>query len=394
IARVVAICHDSDLALLEVEGPDFMEDVEPAEIGDLPELQDRVSVLGYPVGGEELSVTEGVVSRMEVQTYSHSQRRLLAGTVDAAINDGNSGGPVVKDGKVVGIAFQSLDDAENIGEMVPTPVIEHFLGCVAAGRAPILPAIGVGWQGMQNPELRRAHNLKAGQAGVLVTSVAYGSTGYGLVQVGDVLHSIGGHPIANNGTVQYRNRFRVAWYGLLCEYQVGDPMELEWSRAGVVQRSQVPLQPPTHLVQPHNYDRKPTYFVYGGIVFQPLTLEYLREWNNWWEKAPRELVQIYYRGVRSEACQEVVVLSMVLGDRVNVGYDGISDERVVSVGGVAPRDMAHFVQLVESTQGLLTLKTSSGLSIVLDTELAREAGPRILGRYRVPRDRSEDLARR
>ena len=108
IAHVKAICHESDLALLEVEDPEFLSDVEPVPLGELPELQDRVSVLGYPVGGEELSVTEGILSRIEVQTYTHSQRRLLAGTVDAAINDGNSGGPVVQDGKVVGIAFQSI----------------------------------------------------------------------------------------------------------------------------------------------------------------------------------------------------------------------------------------------------------------------------------------------
>lgn len=50
--------------------------------------------------------------------------------IDAAINAGNSGGPAFNDrGECVGIAFQSLkhEDAENIGYVIPTPVITHFI---------------------------------------------------------------------------------------------------------------------------------------------------------------------------------------------------------------------------------------------------------------------------
>ena len=101
----------------------------------MPKLRDEVAVVGYPVGGEEISITEGVVSRIEVQRYSHSQRHLLAVTVDAAINAGNSGGPVFGDGKVVGIAFQKLTGVDNIGEMVPPPIIRAFLDGVDEGQA-------------------------------------------------------------------------------------------------------------------------------------------------------------------------------------------------------------------------------------------------------------------
>src|SRR5690606_37034549 len=154
IARVKAVSHDCDLALLEVtEPPDFLDDLEPAEVGDMPLLRDEVAVVGYPVGGEEISITEGVVSRIEVQRYSHSQRHLLAVTVDAAINAGNSGGPVFdqKDGKVVGIAFQKLTGVDNIGEMVPPPIIHAFLKGVAKGKQPEIPALGITTQNLENP---------------------------------------------------------------------------------------------------------------------------------------------------------------------------------------------------------------------------------------------------
>ncbi|MFT4513053.1 MAG: S1-C subfamily serine protease, partial [Planctomycetota bacterium] len=105
-ARVLAISHDCDLALLEIDDKPFARGIKSSVVGDLPKLRDAVQVVGYPIGGEEVSITEGVVSRIEVQRYEHSQRHLLAVTVDAAINEGNSGGPVFARGKIVGIAFQ------------------------------------------------------------------------------------------------------------------------------------------------------------------------------------------------------------------------------------------------------------------------------------------------
>ena len=78
---------------------------------------------GFPIGGERLSITEGVVSRIEMFSYAHSQRCLLGVQIDAAINDGNSGGPVLRGGQLAGIAFQALESGENIGYAIPVPVI-------------------------------------------------------------------------------------------------------------------------------------------------------------------------------------------------------------------------------------------------------------------------------
>src|SRR4029079_8675436 len=120
--------------LLEVvDPPGFLDDIQPAELGPMPRLRDEVAVVGYPVGGEEISITEGVVSRIEVQRYSHSQRHLLAVTVDAAINADNSVGQECGDAKVVSIEFQSLTGVNNIGEMVPPPIIRAFLAGVEKG---------------------------------------------------------------------------------------------------------------------------------------------------------------------------------------------------------------------------------------------------------------------
>ena len=127
-ARVLHIAHDCDLALLEVEDESSFEGLTYLEFGGVPALESQVRAIGYPVGGDRISVTRGVVSRIDFRPYSHSRvDSHLVVQIDAAINPGNSGGPVLQDGKVVGVAFQGLRQADNTGYMIPTPVIRRFL---------------------------------------------------------------------------------------------------------------------------------------------------------------------------------------------------------------------------------------------------------------------------
>jgi S1-C subfamily serine protease len=319
LATVEAVSHDCDLALLNVEGP-ALKGIEPAPLGDLPSRRDKVSVVGFPVGGEEISITEGVVSRVEVQRYTHSQRQMLAVTVDAAINKGNSGGPVFREGKVVGIAFQKLTSADNIGEMVPTPIIEAFLDAVREERALAVPCLGLRTQGLENPLLREQSGLKNGQRGVLVIGIDSDSSADGALQVGDALTAIEGHPIANNGSILYRDRFRTHFGVLLGERHVGDTVTLDLVRAGESLSTSVTLKRCAQLVQRSQYDIQPTYFIYGGMVFQPLSRDFLATWQTWWDKAPPEFLEQYYAGIKSEQRREVVVLTQVLADEINVGY--------------------------------------------------------------------------
>jgi len=100
----------------------------------MPAILDDVLVFGFPEGGESISVTKGIISRIEVTRYTHSLLDMLALQIDAAINSGNSGGPIIKNGKIVGVAMQSMKDAENIGYVIPTPIIDHFLKDLDDGR--------------------------------------------------------------------------------------------------------------------------------------------------------------------------------------------------------------------------------------------------------------------
>jgi len=392
VAKILAISHDRDLALLQVDDPAFTRGIRAAEIGELPRLRDEVSVVGYPVGGDELSITEGVVSRIEVQRYEHSQRYLLAVTVDAAINEGNSGGPVFCRGKVVGVAFQALTDAENIGEMVPATVIKSFLDGVKKKKVAEVPGRGISTQNLENPELRRWLGMKDTEGGVMITAVQYGTTAWSKLQKGDVLLELDGMKIAANGTVRYRGRFRCQFDVVLGEHYVGDKIEAKILRAGKRRALTMTMRPMAWLVPRCEFDKGPTWFVFGGLVFSTLTAEYLRVWGeHWWDKAPKNLLHLYLAGERIEEQQEVVVVAQVLADETNVGYESFHNDIIVEVNGNKPRDLRELAAIVDKARGPVVMRTGTGGTVMIEARAARKAQGRILRLYRVPADRWADL---
>ena len=388
VARLEAICHDSDLALLTIEDPRFMAGVEVATIGELPAIRTRIAVAGFPIGGDEVSISEGVVSRVEVQRYAHSQRRMLAVTVDAAINDGNSGGPAFDGDRVVGIAFQSLEDAENLGELVPAPLIRRFLTAVENGLPHQVPSLGVGIQILDNPRLRAWLGMAEGESGILIETVQHGGSADGHIEPGDVLLAIEGHQLANNGTVRYEGRFRTQFDVLVTEPHVGDVLPVRVLRNGARLDLAIPLKKHVRLVPESRYDTRPRWFVYGGLVFQRLSLDYLKTWRKWWLNAPRELVHLYFSGDRTAERREIVILSQVLAHEINVSYELFRDECIVEVNGVRPGDFAELIALFDSAQDTVVVRTSQKGTFVFDAAEARRVNPEILARYGVPTDRS------
>ncbi|KAH7577390.1 hypothetical protein JRO89_XS01G0243900 [Xanthoceras sorbifolium] len=204
LATVLSIGTECDIALLTVNDDEFWEGVSPLEFGDLPALQDAVTVVGYPIGGDTISVTSGVVSRLEILSYVHGSTELLGLQIDAAINSGNSGGPAFNDkGKCVGIAFQSLkhEDVENIGYVIPTPVIMHFIQDYEKNGAYTgFPILGVEWQKMENPDLRMSMGMKADQKGVRIRRIEPTVPESHVLKPSDIILSFDGVDIANDGT--------------------------------------------------------------------------------------------------------------------------------------------------------------------------------------------------
>jgi S1-C subfamily serine protease len=388
-ARVAHIGHECDLALLEVEDEAFFEGVQSLTIGQLPGLRDAVDVYGFPIGGESVSVSSGIVSRIEVSEYAHSREGLLLAQIDAAINEGNSGGPVVADGKIVGIAVQMLDDAENVGYMVPAPVIRHFLEDVEDGRYDGFPSLGVEWQSVENRALRESLELRTDEGGALVTRVSYGSSAGDVLQPGDVVLAVDDVPIAQDVTISLPAVGQVAAEYAIQRKQVGDEIALQIARDGKRMTRSVRLRNEPKLVPGPQYDVRPSYLIFGGLVFQPLTVDFIELF----EEFPSHMANYYqHQNIRTESRSQVIVLSQVLAAPVNRGYHDIEYVVVKTVNGKVPRDMRQLTEMIDDLdKGVLDLRTDSDRRLVIDVARAREAGPSLLKRYGIRRDRSPDL---
>lgn len=389
-AHVLFVAHDGETALLTVDDPSFFDGTAPAEFGDLPSPRDKLVVYGFPTGGTELSTTEGVVSRVGAVTYSHSGRRLLAIQTDAAINPGNSGGPVFKDGKVVGIAFQHLvsPGAENIGYVVPVPLIQRFLSDVKDGSYHGIPALGVNWQETENQALRRALGLSEDGAGVLITRIQYGSSAWGVFQPGDVLVKLDGVAIAQNGTVPLRRDERVDLGDLVARRQIGEALDAVVVRGGKPATLKLTLKRLVELVPGPRHDVVPSYFILGGFVFMPLSEDFFRAHGG----GTYRLRSLATDDVATPERAQVVVLSQVLADEVNRGYHGWGLMAVEKLNGRPVGDLKAFVAAAASpVDGRQVIEFDNGTRAVLDADAAAKALPAILARYGAAKDRSPDL---
>ncbi|OGV59304.1 MAG: hypothetical protein A2X45_04895 [Lentisphaerae bacterium GWF2_50_93] len=391
VAKLVIAGHQCDLALLKVEDEDFFNGMEPLDIGELPLLQDKVAVMGYPIGGDNISITEGVVSRIEPTIYSHSGKYLLAVQIDAALNPGNSGGPVIKDGRIVGVAFQNMSEEQNIGYMVPATIVSHFLDDVKDGKFNGFPDIDLDVSTMENQDIRKWAGMADGQTGVLVTHLTEPEKKKGLFKLNDVILEIDGVKIANDASVPFRDGELIFLGHLIWQKHVGDKCMLKVLREGKPIDFEYTLGGGTKLVPQRVYDVLPSYYVIGGLLWVPLSENYLDTWGQW-TKAPIELVNFAMKGEVTDDRDQVVVLSNVLADDVNMGYQNLRYTSVSTVNSRKVKNLKDFIDKIEGIKtGFLEIVLEDNNKIVLDVEKARKATTDILQRYRIGSDRSPDL---
>lgn len=390
IATVEFVSHEADLAILKVENPDFFKGLKPLKFGGLPAPLTEVSVFGYPIGGNSLSITKGILSRVEHQQYAHAHSYLLAGQIDAAINPGNSGGPVIVDGNIVGVVMQanSAGRAENLGYFVPPSVIEHVMQDAKDNNHSGFPSLGFQAQGLESPAMKAAYQLDDSKSGVLVTQVLSDSPAATLLQTGDVIISIDGYDIADDQTIAFQGKQRTDFKYAIDQHHIGDSVDLTFIRSGKPQAGRIDITRSARdfdLVIGQRFDQKPEYYIYGGVVFVPLNLNLLKRWGrDWRNKAPVSFLAARQRWSSPEQ-QELIVALKVLPADVNLGYHDWKNWVIHSVNDTPIRDFKHFTQLLGNTQAERTLfKDERGYQMVIDHQQALTSEKPVLELYRIP----------
>ena len=385
-AQVQFIANDCDLALITVPAKDFFKNMPPLKLGGIPGLESTVSAYGYPIGGERMSVTTGIVSRIDFQLYTHSSvDQHLAIQISAQINPGNSGGPVMQGGKVVGVAFQgySGDIAQGVAYMIPTPVIRRFLKDIEDGHYDRYVDLGITYTKLQNPAQRHFLGLKDDDRGVLVGTVIDAGPCGKLLQNGDVLLSIDGHPIASDAFVEYEGE-RVQMPEVVERKFKGNTVKLDLLRNKQPMSVDVTLGTVwPYFMQGHSYDIRPRYVVYGGLLFQPMSLDLLDAYRIS-DLRVRHFFDFFVNEQIYRQHPEVIILTNILPDPINTYLMPYRSSIVDEINGQKIGTLQDLARVLEQPAERFVIKMiGDGPPLVLDPKQVESARERIKTRYNV-----------
>ena len=406
-SRVAFIGHDCDLAILTVDDESFFEDTVPLELAGIPMVNTTVSTYGFPLGGRRISVTEGVVSRIQMDIYSHSMADShLVIQTDAAINPGNSGGPVMQNGKVVGVAFQGLRQADNIGYLIPTTVIRHFLADIEDGKYDGFGTLGIIlYPGLHSAGYKSYLKVPPQQDGVVVIAAMMHSSAESILQPNDVITRVDNYNVDNDGMIQIYGQGTAPFYDVLQNdnpltlrlaeaietKQIGETVQLTFYRNGTLMKktATVALNRPI-LKYARQYDRPPRYVCFAGLTFIPATRNYLETWGrNWLTDMPYYLRYLFNNSMQlntDRQRKEYVVLAEIMPDEVNSYAGAFKSQPLESINGMPIRSLDDLYKAFEQPVDDFYIIKFMGVNrpLVLDKKLAQTRNQIILKKYHIP----------
>jgi S1-C subfamily serine protease len=344
-AKVEMLAPDMDLAVLSVKGAKFFDKHPPLPRSEkLPKVTENVTVYGFPIGGNGLAVTKGVVSRIDYGPYSGQGHGLIV-QVSAAINPGNSGGPVLVGDRMIGVVFSRLRTGENIGYLIPNEEIDLFLdnakdGCFKGKPSDISGAL---YQRCENKALRRFLKLDDDDArGVLVLPSRLRPAACPFEDY-DVLTRVGGHDLDNEGMVQLADDLRLPFESVLFKAAKDGAVPVTVLRRGQPVETALPVSAEDNrLVRGWN-GGKPSYFIHGPIVFSPLTLSAIPYYAQ--VRPDFDYPRLNER-TRFPGEELVVVTSPLFNHKIAKGYSDPVGQVVKEVNGTPVKNLKHLVALL------------------------------------------------
>ena len=357
-ATVEFIAPGIDLAVLKLDDEKFFDTHPPLALArTLPGIKDMVLAYGFPEGGNSLSITKGIVSRVEFTPYNYQIQGLRI-QIDAAINPGNSGGPAVVGDKMIGLTFSHLVNAENIGYIIPSEEIDLFLQDIADGHYNGKPAMYDSLQTLENPALRSFLKLDPSVHGIVVNKPYKDEPAYPLKEW-DVITKIGDAPVDDQGMIKLGDDLRVRFQYQIQHIATNGAVPLTIVRAGKELKVTLPVSADYPRLIPGLEGAYPSYFIYGPLVFSAATDEFTSGFLG-----TRNAVAILARFstmsnplITRSADQPafpgeglVVIASPFFPHKLAQGYGNPRTEVVKTVNGIPVKNLAHLVEILRDSK--------------------------------------------
>ncbi len=393
-ASVDAVDYECNLALLKCDDPAFLKALKPLSIASAF-VGDVLSVWQFESNGN-LLVTKGALTTAEVSRYPIDDSQFLIYRVTAPLQfrDSSFTLPVVKNGALVGIVMR-YDNNTNNADLIPAPIIQHFLKDAATPPYEGFPRAGMAFSITRDPQFRRYLGLNdTALGGIYVNEVAAdGPAEKAGIQKGDVVLKVEGKPVDQDGNFEDSEYGRIAVsHHFSTRHFVGDTVNFTIARKGETKEIPVTLthrDVQSYVIEPYVIDRAPRFYILGGLVLQELSRQYLKEWgSDWMKKAPENFV--YFDRQQAELFpkgpKKIVFLSRVLPSAATVGYEDLHTLVVKRINGMELQSLADIPAALEkATDGLHKVEFDSDpTAIYLDAKAVAEEGQALMRKYRLP----------
>ncbi|XP_058198640.1 protease Do-like 9 [Rhododendron vialii] len=391
-ATMLAVAPECDLAILTVHDDEFWNQVKPVEFGDMPSPGDKVIIDRLRKGGAKPLVTACVLGS-GMTRYSFWGTKLLAFRINVGRRGATLSGPAFDErGKCVGLQLQY--QGYKSGDFVPAEVIKHFIQDYDKNGAYTgLPLLGIKWQEMENPYLRMLMKMEHDEQGVLITEVSPNYPESVVLKPNDVILSIDGININNDGTVPFLRGQRIEFSYLIGKKYVGDKIVIKVRRGSEICEFTTELATHKQFVSANIIGRPLRYYIIGGFVFTTLSFPCMRVMDDRYyidNERPDDdklLFQALY--------EEPVVLLKVLKADINAGYETectLQNQVLVTFNDKPVEGLNSLVSMVETCkEDFMKFTFANKKTMVLPTNIARSRTPDILKAHSINCAMSDDL---
>jgi S1-C subfamily serine protease len=309
------------------------------------------------------------------------------------------GAPVLLDGRLAGLVA-SQDHSESVVSVIPQRSLSRFLSDAMSPPYQGVASAGFIWRKLVDPTKRAWLKVQDLQNGILVLATVPGTGAAATLRPNDVILSWDGREIDSLGFYEDASLGRMALPYLIKGHRFpGETVPLEIARDGKRLSIEIALaarSDDTVLIPENSTRERPKYLVEGGLVMREVTGTYLRSHgSNWERKVNPRIVHLYLtrRLSPSRPGERVVVLSSVLPDPINAGYEEFNNSIITRVNGVAVSNMADVFRVARRDGHISRIALRSyGVDLVLDGKRLPEANRRIAHQYRISELRYEGMA--
>ena len=392
-ATVQVIDYEANLATLHSTDPKFLKGMQSLQTTTDVKTGDELSILQLESNGTPVS-TKALVTTVEVGKYALEDSGYLMFRLSCPLQfrENSFTLPIVKENKLAAFLMRYDGRSQTI-DAISSPVIEHFL--VESQHLPYrgFPRAGIGFSPTRDPQLRRYLKLQDADGGVYVNQVDQsGPAAKAGVKEGDVLVAIDEKQVDPDGNYLHPIYGKLSITHLTTtDAYSGQSVTMTVVRNGDRRQLHVELfrRPiEDYAIEPYTIGTPPRYFILGGLVFQELTRQYLREWGtNWLKDAPQRLV--YYDRFQSDLFpkkRKIVFLTQILPTEDTVGYEQLNNLVVAKLNGSDILSLDDFAEAAKNPMsGYHKIEFEEDPhEIYLDAKQVEEDGAQLQKTYSIP----------